>query len=307
MKAPILNPLLTGIASRFMATQPTAGLRIAPVLNSQIHAAQYYIYDAANHYNVPTDIQRAPSTAFKRLTSKLSNDTFVCKDYGIEEPLDKMQLQMFANIFAADRSGMDRAVNVVLINHELRVRDMARGVTQTSSPAVKWNAAANTTIVADIEAAKAVIRAQIGVVPNLLTLPYDVFVALRQAPELRGYYTNTDGLITIEQMKVIFGVQDIVVSGTIINGANEGQTAALADIWTDEAFLSYSVQSADVKALNFARTFNWTAADGSGPAGISTFTYDENEIDSRIVRARQFTDEKVVAPGAGYYFSNVLA
>lgn len=307
MKAPILNPLLTGIASRFMATQPTAGLRIAPVLNSQIHAAQYYIYDASNHWNVPTDIQRAPSTAFKRLTSKLSSDTFVCKDYGIEEPIDKMQLQMFASIFAADRSGMDRAMNVVLINHELRVRDLARGVTQTSSPTVKWNAAANTTIVADIEAAKAVIRAQIGVVPNLLTLPYDVFVALRQAPELRGYYTNTDGLITIEQMKVIFGVQDIVVSGTIINGANEGQTAALADIWTDEAFLSYSVQSQDVKALNFARTFNWTAADGSGPAGISTFTYDENEIDSRVVRARQFTDEKVVAAGAGYYFSNVLA
>lgn len=307
MKAPLLNPLLTGIASRFMATLPTAGLRIAPVLPTQIHAAQYYIYDASNHYNVPTDIQRAPSSPFKRLTSKLSNDTFVCKDFGIEEPIDKMQLEMFASIFAADRSGMDRAVSVVLINHELRVRTLARAVTQTSSPTVKWNAASGTTIVADIELAKAVIRSQIGVIPNLLTLPYDVFVALRQAPELRGYYTNTDGLITIEQMKVIFGVQDIVVSGTIINGANEGQTAALADIWTDEAFLSYSVQSADVKALNFARTFNWTAPQGSGPAGVSTFTYDENEIDSRIVRARQFTDEKVVAAGAGYYFSNVLA
>ena len=104
-------------------------------------------------------------------------------------------------------------------------------------------------------------------------------------------------------------MQDIIDldTGTIINGANEGQAAALADIWTDEAFLSYSEPSQDVKALNFARTFNWTAADGSGPAGISTFTYDENEIDSRVVRARQFTDEKVVAAGAGYYFSNVLA
>jgi hypothetical protein len=307
MKAPLLNPLLTGIASRFIATQPTAGLRIAPVLNTQIHAAEYYIYDAANHYDVPTDIQRGPSSPFKRLSSKLSGDTFVCRDYGIEEPIDKMQLQMFSSIFAADRSAMDRAVNVVLINHELRVRNLVRGVAQTSTPSVKWNAASGTTIVADIEMAKAVIRSRIGVIPNLLTLPYDVFVALRQAPELRGYYTNTDGLITIEQMMVIFGVRDIVVSGTIINGANEGLTPALADIWTDEAFLSYSEQSADVKALNFARTFNWTGADGSGPAGVATFTYDENEIDSRIVRARQFTDEKVVASGAGYYFSNVLA
>ncbi|MCW1885626.1 hypothetical protein OKA04_12880 [Luteolibacter flavescens] len=306
MKTPLLNPVLTGLASRFIATQPTVGLRIAPVLNSQIHAAQYYVYDPANHYNVPTNIQRAPSSPFKRLKSSLSSDTFLCKDYGVEEPIDKMQLQMFSSIFAADRSGMDRAVNVVLLNHEIRVRDMARGVTQTSTPAVKWNAQANTTIVGDIEMAKAVIRAQIGVIPNMLTLPYDVFVALRQAPELRAYYQNTDGLVTIEQMKVLFGVEEIVVSGAIINGANEGQAASLADIWTDEAFLSYSKPSPDVKALNFARTFNWTAADGSGPAGVSTFTYDENEIDSRVVRARQFTDEKVIAAGAGYYFSNVL-
>lgn len=308
MKAPLLNPLLTGIATRFMAEQPSAGLKIAPVLNTQLNASAYYIYDTSNYTDIPTDIQRAPSTPFKRLTSKLSNDTFLCKDFGVEEPLDKMEIRMFASVFAADQSAMERAVSVVLVNHEIRVRNMARAVAQTSSPSVKWNASSGTTIVADIEAAKAVVRSKIGVIPNLLTLPYDTFVALRQAPELKAYYSYVQGgLLTLDNIKSVLGVEDIVVSGTIINGANEGQTPALADIWTDEAFLSYSRPSQDFKALNFARTFNWTAADGSGPAGISTFTYDENEIDSRIVRARQFTDEKVVASGAGYYFSNVLA
>jgi hypothetical protein len=254
------------------------------------------------------DIQRGPSSPFKRLSSKLSNDTFLCKDYGIEEPLDNMQIRMFSSIFAADQSAMERAVNVVMVNHEIRVRNMARAVTQTSTPTVKWNATSGTTIVADIEMAKAVIRSRIGVIPNLLTLPYDTFVALRQAPELKAYYSYVQGgLLTLDNLKAILGFEEIVVSGTIINGANEGQTAALADIWTDEAFMSFSRPSQDFKALNFARTFNWTAADGSGPSGISTFTYDENEIDSRIVRARQFTDEKVIAPSAGYYFSNVLA
>ncbi len=308
MKAPLLNPLLTGIATRFMAEQPSAGLKIAPVLNTQLHASAYYIYDTSNYTDIPLDIQRGPSSPFKRLSSKLSSDTFLCKDYGIEEPLDNMQIRMFSSIFAADQSAMERAVNVVLVNHEIRVRNMARACAQTSTPTVKWNASSGTTIVADIEAAKAVIRSKIGVIPNLLTLPYDTFIALRQAPELKAYYSYVQGgLLTIDNLKSILGVEEIVVSGTIINGANEGQTPALADIWTDEAFLSYSRPSADFKALNFARTFNWTAADGSGPAGISTFTYDETEIDSRIVRARQFTDEKVVAAGAGYYFSNALA
>ena len=305
MKTPLLNPLLTGIATRYMASLPLAGRRIAPVLNTQIHAAAYYVFDTSNFTDIPTDIRRAPSTGFKRVKSKLSDDTFLAKDYGIEEPIDKMELAMYASIFAADRSAMERAARIVAVNHEIRVRNLARAVTQTASPGVKWNAAANTTIVQDLQAAKDVIRAQIGVVPNLLTLPYDVYTALTHAPELKGYYTNTDGILTKQMLENVLQVE-IVVSGDLINTAAEGQAADLGGIWDDEAFLSYSQETADLKALNFARTFNWTAAGGSGPTGISTFTYDQDEIDSRVVRARQYTDEKVVAAGAGYYFSNVL-
>ena len=204
MKAPLLNPLLTGIATRFMAEQPSAGLKIAPVLNTQLHASAYYIYDTSNYTDIPLDIQRGPSSPFKRLSSKLSSDTFLCKDYGIEEPLDNMQIRMFSSIFAADQSAMERAVNVVLVNHEIRVRNMARACAQTSTPTVKWNASSGTTIVADIEAAKAVIRSKIGVIPNLLTLPYDTFIALRQAPELKAYYSYVQGgLLTIDNLKSI--------------------------------------------------------------------------------------------------------
>lgn len=307
MKTPLLNPVLTGIATRFMATQPSAGLKIAPVLNTQLHASQYYVYDSTNYTDVPLDIQRAPSSAFKRLTSKLSSDSFIAKDYGIEEPLDKLQIKMFSSVFAADQSAMERCVNIIMINHEIRVRNLARAVTQTATPTVKWSATTGTTIVADIEAGKSVIRSKTGVIPNLLTLSYDTFIALRQAPELKAYYSYVQGgLLTLENLKSILGFEEIVVSGTLFNGANEGQTAALADIWTKEAFMSYSRPSADIKSLNFARTFNWTALDGSGTGGISTFTYDENEIDSRIVRARQYTDEKVVAASAGYYLSSVI-
>jgi hypothetical protein len=306
MKTPLLNPLLTGIASRYMAGLPNVGLKIAPLLNTPGHAAAYYIYDRSNYTDIPTDISRAPSSAFKRLQSRLSDDTFLCKDYGIEEPMDEAQIRMYASIFAADKSAMERCVRVVAINHDIRVRNLARAVTQTASPSTKWGAASGTTIVADIEAGKNVIRGQIGVVPNLLTLPYNVYRKLVQSPELKGYYANTDGILTKAQIEAVLELE-IAVSGDLINTAQEGQAASLGDVWSNEAFLSFSQPSIDVKALNFARTFNWTAMEGSGPSGISTFTYDQKEIDSRIVRARQYTDEKVVAAGAGYYFSAVLS
>lgn len=306
MKAPLLNPLLTGIAQRYMASLPMVGRRIAPVLSTNIHAAAYYIYDRTNYTNVPTDIRRAPSAGFKRLQSKLSDDTFLCKDYGIEEPLDKAEILMYSNIFSADRAALERAVRVVAVNHDIRVRNLARAVTQTSSPVVKWGAATGTTIVEDIETGKNVIRGQIGVVPNLLTLPYTVYRKLVQSPEMKGYYNNTDGILTKKQIEAVLEVE-LNISMDLINTAAEGQAESLGDIWSNEAFLSYTNPSNDIKSLNFARTFNWTAIGGSGPAGISTFTYDQSEIDSRIVRARQYTDEKVVASGAGYYYSAVLS
>lgn len=307
MKAPLLNPLLTGIATRFMAGLPLAGTRIAPVLNTNIRSAAYYIYDTSNFTDVPTDIRRGPSAPFKRLTSKLSDDTFNAKDYGIEEPIDNAELEIYASVFQADRSAMERALRVVAINHEIRVRNICRALTATASPSVKWNAAASTTIIADVKAAKNAVHASIGVDPNLMTIPRDVYNALEIAPELLERYKYTEGgNVTKAQMEALFGLE-IVVTSDLINNAAEGQAASVGGIWSDEAVISYSVPNQDIKALNFMRTFNWTAIGGSGPNGISTYTYPEENIDSRIVRARQFTDEKVVASGAAYYLSNVLA
>lgn len=307
MKAPVLNPLLTGIASRYMASLPLAGLRLAPVFNTPLHSAQYYVYDTSNFVNVPTDIRHAPASPFKRLVSKLSDDTFVAKDYGIEEPVDMMEIKLYSSFFQADRSAMERAVRIVALNHEIRVRNAVRALTQTASPSTKWNAASGTTIQADVQAAKNAIQASIGVDPNLMVIPRDVMNALRIAPEIVDRFKYAQGgLITKQMLEALFEIE-IVVSNDNINTAAEGQTASMGGVWTDEVVLSYSQPSADLKALNFMRTFNWTANDGSGPSGIATFSYDENQIDSRVVRARQFTDEKVVASGAAYYLSNVLA
>lgn len=306
MKAPLLNPVLTGIATRFFAGLPLASTRIAPVLNTNLHAAAYYIYDTSNYTDVPTDIRRAPSSGFKRITSKLADDTFLCKDYGIEEAIDNMEMKIYANIFQADRSAMERAVKVVATNHEIRVRNICRALAQTASPAVKWNAGANTTIVADVQAAKNAIQASIGVDPNLMVIPRDVYNALRIAPEIKAYFAGVVvPVVTKAMLETIFEME-IVISNDLINSAAEGQAASLGGIWSDEVVICYSNPGQDIKSLNFMRTFNYTALDGSGPSGISTFTYPQDEIDSRIVRARQFTDEKVVAAGAGFYLSNVL-
>jgi hypothetical protein len=306
MKTLYLNPVLTGVATRFLATLPLVGTKLFPVFNTQVHAAQYYVYDTSNFTDIPTDIRRAPSAGFKRVTSKLSDDTFLAKDYGIEEAIDKMEMQMYASVFDADKTAMERGVRIVALNHEIRVRDRVRALTQTATPTVKWDAS-STTIVKDVQHAKNVIYAATGQDPNLMTVSRQVYNALIEAAELKAYFSNVQGgILTKKNLEAIFQVEEIVVAGDLINTAAEGQVPSLGGIWSDEVVLSISRPSQDLKALNLGRTFNWTALQGSGTKGISTFSYDQNEIDSRVVRARQFTDERVVAQGAGFYLYNVL-
>lgn len=308
MKAPVLNPLLTDLAVRFMQDLPVAGPRIAPILNTALQSAQFYVYDRSNMTDIPTDIRRAPSAPFARAKSRLSDDNFFAKDYGFEEPVDNAEIQLYGSIFNAEQSAMERAVRIVAVNHELRVRNLARAVAQTASPSVKWGAATNTTIVADVRAAKNAIHAQTGVDPNVMVIPRAVFNALEVAPELLERFKYTaGGNVTLQQMQILFGIDQIIVTGDLINNAAEGQTASLGGIWTNEAFFCYAVPSQNIRDLTWARTFNWTAMTGSGPRGISTYTYAEDPIDSRIVRARQYTDEKVIASGAAYYLSAVLS
>ena len=308
MKAPVLNPVLTGKAVRYMASLPLAATRIAPILTTALQSAQYYVYDTSNLTDVPTDIRRAPSAPFARGKSRLSDDTFFARDYGFEEPVDNSEIALYGGIFPAERSAMERAVRIVAVNHEIRVRNMARAVPQTGTPSTKWNAGSGTSIIADVKAAKNAIHAATGVDPNLMVIPRDVYNALEVAPELLERYKYTEGgNVTLQQMRTLFGVEEIMVTNDQINNAAEGQEASLGGIWTDEAFLCYSNAAQDIKAMTFARTFNWSAMAGSGPKGISTYTYTEDPIDSRVVRARQFTDEKVIASGAAYYLSNVLS
>lgn len=307
MKAPVLNTLLTGHAVRFMSTLPTVGLKLAPILRVPDRAANYYVWDPSNDLNIPDKIQRAPGSGFKRIVSKLSDDTYFCKDYGVEEALDKIEVRLYENFLAADRAIANRTLWVVAMHHELRVRDMVAALTQTSSPTVKWDQA-NSNPIGDIKAAKRVIQDATGVIPNLLTVNQNVYDVLEEHVSITSKYEYvTGGVITRDQIARALGVEEIQIAGNVLNTAPEGAAASISQVWGDDVYLSVSRAGADIKALNLARTFNWTGMEGSGTAGISMYSYDQEEIDSRIHRSRQLTDEKIIAQGAGYRLSNVLA
>src|SRR4051812_40406756 len=145
------NPVMTGIASKFAQGSGYVGRRLFPTFNAGLQSAAYYVFDEVNLMDWPTNIQRGPGAPYSRSLMKLSDDSFNCREYGHEEPVDDGERSKYASIFDADSSATLRAANIILANHELRVKAKAiSAAVPTATPGTKWDAGG--TPIADVDA-----------------------------------------------------------------------------------------------------------------------------------------------------------
>src|SRR4051812_1209142 len=117
------NPVLTVTLQKYILNAASlVGRNIAPIFLTGSQSAQYYVFDKDNALSIPQDLQRAPGTPYKRTFMKLSGDSYSCTNKGIEIPVDDEERAKYAAAFSADAAGMKRVRDIIMINHELRVR-----------------------------------------------------------------------------------------------------------------------------------------------------------------------------------------
>ena len=300
------NPVLTQTATKFMHNaNEFVGRVLFPFFFTGEQAAQYYVFDRENALNIPTDIQRAPGTGYSRSVMKLSDDSYACKEYGHEEPVDDIEKAKYASALDADRAAVVRGTNIIMVNHELRSYALATGAgVATSSPGTKWDAAGGDPI-GDVKASREVIHDNCGMDPNLLVIGRDVFNVLSELDViLQKIKYVQKGIVTADLLAPIFGVDRVVVAGVVKNNAAEGQTISPAKIWGESVVLAHVNSAQDLKAPNFGRTFAWNK--NTGRNGVLVKSYREEKINSDIHRVTQDVSEKLVGAECGYHLSNVL-
>lgn len=301
------NPILTQTAHKFMTNASEfVGRALFPSFLTGEQAAQYYVFDRENALNIPTNIQRAPGTSYARSVMKISDDSYSCKEYGHEEPVDDTEKGKYASALDADTASVARSTNIVMVNHEIRCHALATsGSVTSSSPSTKWDASSPDPI-GDVDAAREVIHDNCGLDANTMIISRDVFNILKELAVVVDKIRYTQrGVVTADLLAPIFGVQRVLVAGVVTNSAAEGQTISPAKIWGDDVVLAHVNSAQDLKAPNFGRTFAWTQFTGRN--GVLVKSYRQEEINSDVHRVTQNTDEKLVGAECGYLLSNVLA
>lgn len=300
------NPVLRGFYNKFMRDE--AGFvaeLLAPTFNTGEQSAQYYVFDAENLLHIPRKIERAPGAEHVEVNTKLSDDNYNCKNYGLKIPVADEERKKYAIALDADLAAIKRVTDIIKVNRELRVKAKATNaaVVPNASPAIKWNDV-GCNPKNDVDAGKEAIRKGIGLRANTMVISETVKLILENHPEIRKAFQLTiEGRLTVEMLQVYFNIPRIAVAGTVLATSAEGQQIASDDIWQDDIVLAHVEPGQDLMLPNFMRSMNWSGV-GSIEGALYSFRNDDRKADMHAID--HSTDEKVTGTKAAYLLTDVL-
>jgi hypothetical protein len=136
-----------------------------------------------------------------------------------------------------------------------------------------------------------------------VVIPYPVWTRIRASTKfqnrLRGAGISSDTILNASTQAAaeVFGVSEVLIGRSAYDSAAEGVAYSSANVWANTYIWVGSVTEGGAGFFGGGAgfTLNWSEY---GPA-IGVFTYREEAIKSNIVRASQYTAEKVVNTNAG--------
>lgn len=241
---PILTNLLLGMGQGTFIAQ-----RLFPRLPQALNAVT--LAKMGNERLKRYNVRRAPGTSTKRVEIKFEGKTYTVDQSAVEVPMprellreaDESRRLNVGNYLDVSQIAMVTANDILALDYELDAAALATtsgtyasGHVVALSGGTKWSSTTGTPVT-DIRAGSDVIRKKIGKRPDLLTLSADALSAMVGNVEVRGYLPTTQmGPATIDQLKTILNVKDIVVGDAVwVDGTDVGQ-----DVWGNNAVLSYS-------------------------------------------------------------------
>jgi hypothetical protein len=285
------------------------GTRVMPVLPVPVRAGQYPSFLLKQGQLLKNEIkQRAPNSSYARATAAYNQETYLALEYGVEMGVDDTVAQDVSRFFDAEVVAAKLAQRKLLLGHELRV---ASAIFNTSTFTSTNSGTAYTTgnlatfdVGADVQEAIDRILANGESANNLrVVMSAPVWTRIRASTKfqnrLRGAGLSSDTILNASTAAAaeVFGVSEVLIGRASYDSAAEGIAYSASNVWSNAYIWVGSVTEASSGYFGGGAgfTLNWSEY---GPA-VGVFTYRDEAIKSNIVRASQYTSEKIVNSNAG--------
>lgn len=220
-----------------------------------------------------------------------SSGTFTVGKYGISTAYTAQDLAEARRGGTSDQMLINAKTQYVTIQSVLELEIQTATLVQTSgnwtttragvtsapsgSQFIQWDQAASQPI-DDIIAYIEVMRLLTGFAPNTLVIPIQVMNVLRRNAQVISRITYGGTMaqptqISLQVLKDLFGVDNILVPEGVYNTAAEGQTDALTYIWNKNVWLGYVAASPSMETPSAGYHFSWMGDTTLGlPAGMGS-------------------------------------
>ena len=289
------------------------GTAVMPVLDVPVRAGQYPTFVLKEGQLLKSDMKtRSPYSAYARGTRAFTQDTYTALEYGYEEAVDDTVTLDVARFFDAEVIAAKLAKRKLLLAHELRVaaKIFDSGTFQATNSSVAYTSAnlATFDVGQDVQDALDRLLSKGESTTNTkVVIPFGIWSRLRASTKfqnrLRGTGLSTDTILNASTQAAaeVFGVSEVLIGRASYDQAPEGVAFSAASVWSNQFIWVGSVTQAGAGYFGGGAAFTLSWSEYGPAIGVST--YREETIKSNIVRASQYTAEKVVNANAGQLIS----
>lgn len=306
------RPLEVLAIKAFQGSDGFVGQALFPTVSVPKESDRYYTISKEQWLRV-NDTRRARKTKSNRIEFDVSSDSYFCENYTLagDNALEDLANQDQAIMLR--ESTTENVVEGLLRDKENRIANQVTSLTNLGSGialtgTAKWSDYTASDPIANVTTAHAFIRQNTGLLANTMVMDYDTIQVVRRHPVLLDYFKYTQGgMLTMENLKTVFSVDQILVANAIKNNAAIGATASITNIWGNCAILARVVPGVTKRTATFGLGFAWTPEGFPAPMSVQRQVFagaGTNNIE--VIEVGYFQDEKIVAKDLAYGITGTL-
>jgi hypothetical protein len=300
-----VDPLLTNLSIAYQPQMFIADQVFPRIGGLTKPSGQYYKFLKERFGPIP-ETYRAPGTRAREVDWQTELETFITNQRALIGKVTDEDREAQDAPIQLEQTTAENTTELLMLDREIRVRDKLVDTAEYPAAHVntlvgtdQWSDPDDSTPVADVQAAKTQLRS-IGIVPNTMVIASDVYDALFLNDDVQGRISaNSDRILTLDLLRRLFGVENILVPASVYNTANAGQDANLIDLWTDFVWLGYVAPRLGLRIMTFGVTFEYRARQ------VRRWREEDKRTD--FLEVWEQVGEEIVSNEAGYLFADVLA
>lgn len=275
---------------------------IAPIVQVQKKSDDYFVFPKQAWFRNRSKF-RAPGTRFPRGDYPITTSSYACINDAFAKEITDEERDNADLPLRMDVNATNFVTDALLMGLEMRVANLISTSTNWASGSVAgtlWSSDTSDPY-ANIDTLVDAIVTQIGQMPNVAVMSWKVWKAAKNNAALldRIKYTRPGGQLMVQDFKDWFGFEKVLVGRSIVDSAQDGQTASHSFIWGNDFWCGYVTPNAALEEPTALYTFRW------GDREVRRYRYEEEHYD--LVAAQWHTSEKITASDAGAIFANVVA